>query len=343
MKNLINIHNYEAFLLDHMEGNLSTEDIVALQMFAAQNPHLNIDLNDRELVELSAEEISFNAKENLKKPLVSDEQFVAYVENELNAKEKQNIDQLCASNEVLAKELKLYKKSFVIPDEKIVFENKSQLKKQETKVLWFYPREVFAAAASLILILGLWFIFRNFNSFDSNLNSEKIKGNIKVKTFALKNNSSAPSFTSETTKHNIVMVNPMVYSKTVEIVPQNDNTTSITSNVPKENKEEAPKEIITSNNNKENDPDNNPSKFASTNVPATKQYIITEKAFDEDEKAVAPNEKKSFWSKATKVLNGLNKLGVKKTKGTETTENNNEQYVLTMGNLKVEKNKFNAE
>ena len=92
MKNLINIENYEAFLLDYMEGNLSTEDTVALQMFAAQHPHLNIDLNDLELVELNAEEISFNAKENLKKPLLSDEQFVAYVENDLSAEEKQNIE-----------------------------------------------------------------------------------------------------------------------------------------------------------------------------------------------------------------------------------------------------------
>ena len=67
MKTLINIENYEAFLLDYMEGDLSTEDTVALQMFAAQHPHLNIDLNDLEFVELNAEEISFNAKEDLKK------------------------------------------------------------------------------------------------------------------------------------------------------------------------------------------------------------------------------------------------------------------------------------
>ncbi|MBK7666601.1 MAG: hypothetical protein IPJ32_04195 [Sphingobacteriaceae bacterium] len=44
-----------------------------------------------------------------------------------------------------------------------------------------------------------------------------------------------------------------------------------------------------------------------------------------------------------RALNGLNKLGVKKAKGTETTESNNEQYVLTMGNFKVENHKYNAE
>ena len=68
MANKINIENYEAFLLDYMEGNLSTEDFVALQMFSAEHPHLNIDLNDLELVELETEKIHFNEKENLKKP-----------------------------------------------------------------------------------------------------------------------------------------------------------------------------------------------------------------------------------------------------------------------------------
>ena len=78
MKSTINIENYEAFLLDYMEGNLSTEDFVALQMFAAQHPHLNIDLNDLELVELETEKINFSEKENLKKPLVDDElKFIA--------------------------------------------------------------------------------------------------------------------------------------------------------------------------------------------------------------------------------------------------------------------------
>ncbi len=341
MANKINIENYEAFLLDYMEGNLSTAGLVALQMFAAQHPHLNIDLNDLELVELNSESVSFNGKDNLKK--VSDEQFVAYVENELNAKEKQNIDQLCSTNETLSNELKLYKKSFVIADEKIVFENKAELKKQETKVLWFYSREILAVAASLVLIFSLWFMFRSFNSFDSTLNSEKIKGNIKVKTFALKSNSSTPSYTVEKIKGNAVINNQVAVSNTVEIAPPNDNTPLITNNTPKENKEETPKEIITPNVNKENTPDNNPVKVASTNTVTTKQYIITEKAFDEDEKVLASNTKKGFWSRAMKALNGLNKLGVKKAKGTETTQNNSEQYVLTMGNFKVENNKFNAE
>ena len=108
MAKQINIENYEAFLLDYMEGNISTEDLVALQIFAAQHPHLNIDLNDMELVELNSDNALFEGKNDLKK--VSDQQFVAYIENELNAEEKKNVEALCNLNPALATELKLYKK-----------------------------------------------------------------------------------------------------------------------------------------------------------------------------------------------------------------------------------------
>jgi hypothetical protein len=344
MANKINIENYEAFLLDYMEGNLSTEDFVSLQMFAAQHPHLNIDLNDLELVELETEKIHFNQKENLKKPLVSDEQFVAYIENELNADQKKNIEAACASDNALAKELRLYKSTIVSADASIVFENKNSLKKQETKVLWLFSREVLAAAASLILIAGLWFMFKTVAPLGTEtLNSEKIKGNSTIKTFAIKSNGSTPSYTVEKANESAINTNQVAYSNTKinkenKVEEPKEKETLLATNT----KENTPKEIIT-DIKPDNITNNTTTKFTTTTVSNTQSYIITEKAFDEDEKVLASNEKKGFWNKAMKALNGLNKLGVKKAKGTETVESNNEQYVLTMGNFKVENHKYNAE
>lgn len=353
MANKINIENYEAFLLDHIEGTLSTEDLVALQIFAAQHPHLNIDLNDLELVELETEKIHFNEKENLKKPLVSEEQFVAYIENELSAEEKQDLETVCASNDTLAKELRLYKSTIASADASIVFENKNSLKKQETKVLWLFSREVLAAAASLILIAGLWFMFKIFTPLGiETLNSEKIKGNSTIKTFAIRGNTSTPSNTVEKIKEPVLNTNQVVYSNqtnnnqdiTGEKEPKENKTLLATNN--KENTPSTPKEIVPETNT-DNITNNattklaaNPSNASNNNQP----YIITEKAFDEDEKVLASAiPKKGFWNKAMNALNGLNKLGVKKAKGTETVESNNEQYVLTLGNFKVENHKYNAE
>ncbi|MBK7666600.1 MAG: hypothetical protein IPJ32_04190 [Sphingobacteriaceae bacterium] len=294
MANKINIENYEAFLLDYMEGNLSTEDFVSLQMFAAQHPHLNIDLNDLELVELETEIIHFNQKENLKKPLVSEEQFVAYIENELSQKEKQNLEAACATDNSLAKELRLYKSTIVSSDPSIVFENKSSLKKQETKVLWLFSREVLAAAASLILIAGLWFMFKgSLGSVD--LNSEKIKGNSTIKTFAIRSNASTPSYTVAKAKESVINTNQVAYSNT-KINKENkeqepkENKTLLATNT-KENTPNTPKEIIT-DIKPDNITNNTTTKFATTTVSNTQSYIITEKAFDEDEKVLASNEKK---------------------------------------------------
>lgn len=337
MKNRISIENYEAFLLDYMEGNLSTEDLVALQLFATQHPHLNIDLNELELVELDSEPVSFEGKNDLKK--ISDEQFVAYIENQLNEEERNAVEEICSANSALATDLKLYKATITTVDETIVFENKNSLKKQETKVFWLYSREVLAAAASLVLLFGLWFIFRGALS-TGNLNSEKIEGITKIKTFALKNTNTVSSFTVEKAIETNTSNNPVAYTnvkKNNDIIKEENTLVANTNSPQKDTSANRPKEIH---------PVMKTEQLADNNIKAAvsnkNSYIITEKAYDEDEKIVASNTKKGFWNRAMNALNGLNKLGVKKAKGTETVEHNNEQYVLTMGNFKVENHKYNA-
>ena len=42
----INIHNYEAYLLDFSEGNLTGEFQVELELFLIQHPELEINLDE---------------------------------------------------------------------------------------------------------------------------------------------------------------------------------------------------------------------------------------------------------------------------------------------------------
>lgn len=337
MKNRINIENYEAFLLDYMEGTISTEDLVSLQMFAAQHPHLNIDLNDLELVELNSENVSFEGKQDLKK--ISDEQFVAYIENQLGEDERNSVEELCAANTALAKDLKLYQSTIATPDETIIFENKNSLKKQETKVIWLFSRQVLAAAASLVLLFGLWFVFKGALT-NSNLNSGKIEGIGKIKTVALKNIISTPSFTTDQEISPNHSNNPVVHTSKKNSVALKEEDTFIANNIvpEKDTASYQPKQINPVV--KEDLLVNNSVKPTTTNT--NKAYVITEKAYDEDEKTLASNNKKGFWGRAINALNGLHKLGVKQAKGAETVEHNDEQYVLTMGNFKLENHKYNA-
>lgn len=339
MRNKINIENYEAFLLDYMEGTISTEDLVSLQIFAAQHPHLSIDLNELELVELESEKIAFEQKQDLKK--ISDAQFVAYIENELGLEEKQNIETLCSSNQNLATELNLYKKTLLAADEAIVFENKSALKRNETKVLWLFSREVLAAAASLILVVGLWFVFKGVMPTD-NLNSEKIDGIKKQRISMAFRSNPAPSFTITKAIEVNTPKNPIAYTNSKNnMVIKEENNPIANLNTPKKDTS-ANKGVEFAPILKTDQLTDNSTKLA-INQSTNKTYVITEKAYDEDEKIVASNTKKGFWNKAMNALNSLNKLGVKKAKGVETVEYNNEQHVLTMGNFKVENHRYNAE
>ncbi len=63
---LITKNNYEAFLLDYIEGNLSPEMRAELMLFFENHPELKEDLDDFELVSTNPEEIIFKDKESLK-------------------------------------------------------------------------------------------------------------------------------------------------------------------------------------------------------------------------------------------------------------------------------------
>lgn len=68
MKTSINIDNYEAYLLDQMEGNLSPEDAKALAAFLEAHPELKAEAEGTQLYYLEPEEtIVFPDKASLKK------------------------------------------------------------------------------------------------------------------------------------------------------------------------------------------------------------------------------------------------------------------------------------
>ena len=162
----IDLHNYEAYLLDFSEGNLSDENQMELELFLIQHPELNIDLDELSLVTLENEAATFTQKNSLKKSetdLVSEDQFIAYIEDQLSVNERLLVDKSCSANPLLLKELNLYKSSINKVDETIIFQNKNKLKRKP-KVIWFnFSTTQFAAAASVVFLIGLYFCTR-FNS-----------------------------------------------------------------------------------------------------------------------------------------------------------------------------------
>lgn len=353
----ITLENYEAYLLDYMEGNLSKDDVALLQQFVVLHPELNIDLSELELVELDVTNEVFENKNQLKKnttAVISDEDYVNYIENNLSVAEKNTIDSLASQHPSVKRDLNLFQKTILQPELNIVFENKSDLKK-EAKVIWLFSRQTLSMAAALLLLVTFVFIFRFFNvennngqelsevkvlnnentaSVDSNKGNENktssVESPVEIEKSAKSENATLANV-REKKNNNATVVSSSTNAPTTEVlvnnntltVPENTTTIALTNNATKE---------------KINSTDIIPSAETKTK----KAYIITEQAFDEDEKALAANtEKKGLFDRARKALKNLNKMGVKTLNATENVHGDTEEYTLSVGNFTVYKNKFN--
>ncbi len=245
---LINTENYEAFLLDYFEGQLSPELQDELFLFVAAHPELDIQLNSGELTILSDTQIAqpefkskeklykskenlqnrfdelcflffektaadseiqelellkeqfpefkkefliygktiLNSEENIKfegKELLKrefhiagsfDELAVKSIENTLSQNEQIELNNQLNGNPALQKELKYYRAT-VLPNEKIQFENKQKLYKQENKkgLVRLYAG-ILSMAASFALLIGLFSILnRDNNALQTGITSQK--------------------------------------------------------------------------------------------------------------------------------------------------------------------------
>jgi hypothetical protein len=161
----ITIDNYEAWLLDHLEGRLNETQTALLTRFLAEHPELDA-ASDNHLPVLEPCHTSCEKGfAYLKQPadaVVSvagfdasnyDEAFAAYHEGDLDQNGKVNLHRFVALNPVLSSEFNLYEQLKLIP-EYIPFPHKASLRRQRTIPLfvrWTVPAAAAAAVALLLL------------------------------------------------------------------------------------------------------------------------------------------------------------------------------------------------
>jgi len=157
----INIDNYEAWLLDYLEGNLGPEDTALLLEFMALNPDLRPDFDEiKQIVPEPAP--AFSEKIFLKKTGIAEiddmdafeRTCILAVESQLDKKDKHQFDSYLLQHPQKRKTYEQYAKTHLMPDESIVFNNKSKLKHLQISkgrvIVW---SSVAAAAASVIILL----------------------------------------------------------------------------------------------------------------------------------------------------------------------------------------------
>jgi hypothetical protein len=163
---LITKNNYEAYLLDYVEENLSPELIAELMLFFENNPELQEDLEAFEIHELIAPSIVLVDKSQLKKDdiLITssnyEEFLIAEIEG-LNTPEISiQLNLFLDSNPTLNKEFSAYQKTKLVAPS-IIFNEKKSLLQKERKVIPLYWWSSSAAAAIVILV---WFNGFNYGT-----------------------------------------------------------------------------------------------------------------------------------------------------------------------------------
>jgi hypothetical protein len=113
----IDINNYEAFLLDYIEGNLSAEMTAELMLFLQQNPEIESGIEDFKIVSLVKEEEKFDAKNALKRKefVVNDDiiegLIISCINGDLSKSEEKKLMEIVNGNPDYSKLFSQYKKT----------------------------------------------------------------------------------------------------------------------------------------------------------------------------------------------------------------------------------------
>lgn len=167
----INRNNYEQYFLLWVDGELSPEEMVAVERFIAEHPDLAEELallQDTKLV--PEEQIVYSGKEQLLKHSTNEITFANYeswfllfIDNELSLADRQKVELFVLQHPNLQAEFQLLVQTKLAPEE-WVFKNKELLyRKEEQKRPVVYMRWMrYASAAAVIgLIATIWMIAPN--------------------------------------------------------------------------------------------------------------------------------------------------------------------------------------
>lgn len=164
MSVIINISNYEEFLLSAVDGELNGEEMAALEVFMQQHPDVRKELEllqglklqpdggmkfgNREMLYRNTEGLSVNNYGGF---------LLDYVDNELSMSERTELDALIRQHPHIQKDLMLLQASKLSPDLSVTFGDKASLYRnnQRTRVrpIWGW-----SAAAAVVVGLSIWLL-----------------------------------------------------------------------------------------------------------------------------------------------------------------------------------------
>ena len=165
---MINRKNYEEYFLDFHEGNLSPSMKEAVRIFLDENPDLKDEFERFSPVKLEAEtEIVFPSLNSLKREIITRQNYktwlVAAFEGDLSKDESAELEKFMVANPSVRTEEEMIRHTRILPDTKIIFSGKRELKRGGKIISipnYDVVRRMTAIAASLLFILISWYLLR---------------------------------------------------------------------------------------------------------------------------------------------------------------------------------------
>jgi hypothetical protein len=158
------IDNYEAWLIDYLDGKLDPVQVADLQLFVDLHPELGSwsDLTSG-FVYFETEPITYELKNELKSAVIQEvgiinennchEYFVASVDNQLDTLTQSDVDKFIRLNPDFASDFALLKQTKYSPDLSIHFPERSSLKHLSVSMK---TTRVLSYAASVLFLFGLF-------------------------------------------------------------------------------------------------------------------------------------------------------------------------------------------
>lgn len=161
----ISLHNYEAYLLDYLEGNLNQVRSRQLKDFLEKHPELKDELESFETQPIAADEVRFKNAEKLFRTysdidIINEKNFeehcIAYYEGELNEAGKRKLEKFTEESSTRKALFQLHEQIHFSPNENIKYSGRKELIRpvQRKIYFWIYVSSGVAAALVLLLILG---------------------------------------------------------------------------------------------------------------------------------------------------------------------------------------------
>ena len=157
----INKNNYEAWFLDYYEGTLTAEQVAELFLFLKKNLELKNEFESFALIRLPDSQETFAKKNELKKNIITlenyNEYLIAELEGDLKLQERVALKAFMDAHPELEKDRTLLRKTILQKDVAVIYPAKEQLKKR-LLVSRSYNTWWIAAAAIILLLIGVYFI-----------------------------------------------------------------------------------------------------------------------------------------------------------------------------------------